>query len=70
MFKFGRVPETEIWLLDNYFYSEDDLTKEEQIAFRVFVNSKINDEKRKQKFEDSQEYKQLLQDNQFSMPFK
>lgn len=61
------LPETEIWLLDNYFFSEDDLTKEEQIAFRVFVNSKINDEKRKQKFEDSQEYKQLLQDNQFSI---
>jgi len=60
-------PETDIWILDNYFNSEDDLTKEEQIAFRVFVNAKINDEKRKQKFEDSQEYKQLLQDNQYSV---
>ncbi len=58
-------PETDIWILDNYFNCEDDLTKEEQIAFRVFVNSKINDEKRKQKFEDSQEHKQLLQDNQY-----
>jgi hypothetical protein len=46
-------PETDIWILDNYFNSEDDLTKEEQISFRVFVNSKINDEKSKQKFEDS-----------------
>jgi len=53
--------------LDNYFNCEDDLTKEEQIAFRVFVNSKINDEKRKQKFEDSQEHKQLLQDNQYNV---
>lgn len=60
-------PETDIWILDNYFNSEDDLTKEEQIAFRVFVNSKINDEKRKQKFEDSQEHKQLLQDNQYDV---
>ncbi|REC42596.1 hypothetical protein [Chryseobacterium sp. 5_R23647] len=59
-------PETDIWILDNYFGSEDDLTKEEQIAFRVFINSKINDEKRKQKFEDSQEYKQLLQDSQYN----
>jgi hypothetical protein len=61
------LPETNIWILDNYFNSEDDLTKEEQIAFRVFVNSKINDEKLKQKFEDSQEHKQLLQDNQYNI---
>ena len=60
-------PETDIWILDNYFSSEDDLTKEEQIAFRVFINSKINDVKRKQKFEDSQEYKQLLQDSQYNV---
>lgn len=59
-------PETDIWILDNYFNSESDLTKEEQIAFRVFVNAKINDEKRKQKFEDSHEYKQLLEDKRFN----
>jgi hypothetical protein len=61
------APETDIWILNNYFNSEGDLTKEEQIAFRVFVNSNINDEKSKQKFEDSQEYKQLLQDNQYGV---
>ena len=61
------LPETDIWILDNYFNSEDDLTKEEQISFRVFVNSKINDEKRKQRFEDSQECKLMLQDNQYSV---
>ena len=61
------LPETDIWISDIYFNSEEDLTKEEQIAFRVFVNSKINDEKRKQKFEDSQEHKQLLQDNQYNV---
>lgn len=59
-------PETDIWILDNYFNSEEDLTKEEQIAFRVFVNAKINDKKRKQKFEDSQEYRQLLEDKQYT----
>jgi len=58
-------PDTDIWILDNYFNSEDELTKEEQIAFRIFVNAKINDEKRKQKFEDSQDFKQLLQDKQY-----
>ncbi len=60
-------PETDIWILDNYFNSEDDLTKEEQISFRVFVNSKINEEKSKQKFEHSQECKLMLQDNQYSV---
>ncbi len=59
-------PETDIWILDNYFNSEDDLTKEEQIAFRVFVNAKVNNNKQKQKFEDSQEYKHLLQDKQYN----
>jgi len=60
------LPETDVWILDNYFNSEDDLTKEEQIAFRVFVNRKINEEKGKQKFEDSLEYNRLLQDKQYN----
>ena len=60
------LPETEVWILDNYFNSEDDLKKEEQIAFRVFVNRKIDDEKRKLKFEDSLEYNRLLQDKQYN----
>lgn len=60
------TPKTDIWILDNYFNSEDNLTKEEQISFRVFVNSKINDEKRKQKFKDSQEHKELLEDNRYN----
>ena len=59
------LPVTEVWILNNYFDCKDDWTKEEQIAFRVFVNGKINEEKRKQKFEDSQEHKQLLQDKQY-----
>jgi len=58
-------PETDIWILDNYFNSEDDLTKEEQIAFRVFVNNKINAEKSKRKFTECQEYRQLLEDTRY-----
>lgn len=58
-------PETDIWILDNYFNSIDDLTKEEQIAFRVFVNGKINTEKSKRKFTESQEYRQLLEDTRY-----
>lgn len=34
--------------------------------FQSFVNRKINEEKGKQKFEDSQEYEQLSQDKQFN----
>lgn len=60
------LPETEVWILNNYFDCEDDWTKEEQIAFRIFVNGKINEEKKKQKFEDSQEHKLLLQDKQYT----
>ena len=59
-------PDTDIWILDNYFNSEDELTKEEQIAFRVFVNGKINAEKTKRKFTESQEYCQLLEDTRYN----
>ena len=58
-------PETDIWILDNYFNSVNDLIREEQIAFRVFVNKKIYAEKSKNKFTDSKEYLQLLEDARF-----
>ena len=58
-------PETDLWILDNYFLSEDILSKEEKIAFRIFINKKINEEKAKNRFEDSFEYKQLLQDSRY-----
>jgi len=58
-------PETDLWILDNYFLSEDNLSKEEKIAFRIFINKKIDDEKAKNSFEDSFEYKQLLQDSRY-----
>lgn len=59
------LPETDVWILDNYLNSKDKLTKEEQIAFRVFVNEKINEKMKELKFEDSREYKQLQQDEQY-----
>jgi hypothetical protein len=61
----NNAPETDLWILDNYFYNEDDLSREEKIAFRVFINRKINIEKNKRKFEDSKEYGQLLGDAQY-----
>ena len=32
------------WEYYNYFLSEDNLSKEEKIAFRIFINKKINEE--------------------------
>lgn len=45
--------QTDVWLLDNYFSSEDGLSNEEQIAFRVFVNKRVNDELKKSPFDES-----------------
>lgn len=61
----NNTPETDLWILDNYFYSEDDLSREEKIAFRVFINQKISSEKTKNDFENSKEYRQLLEDTQY-----
>lgn len=55
----------EIWLLNNYFQSEDKLSKEEQIAFRVFVNILVSDKVREQLFEESHEHIQLKQDKEY-----
>lgn len=61
----NNTPETDLWILDNFFYSEDDLSREEKIAFRVFINKKISFEKSKNDFENSKEYRQLLEDTQY-----
>ena len=58
-------PETDILILDNFFLSIDDLSREEQIAFRVFVNKKIKTEKSQKKFIDSREYRQLTEDTRY-----
>lgn len=55
----------EIWLLNNYFQSEDKLSKEEQIAFRVFVNMLVSEKVKEQSFEDSLEHIQLKQDKEY-----
>ena len=61
-----NTPNTELWILDNYFQSEDDLSRDEKIAFRVFINKKINAEKNKTTFEDSKEFRQLLEDTRYN----
>lgn len=54
----------EVWLLNNYFQSEDKLSKEEQIAFRVFVNMLVSAKMKEHTFEDSYEHIQLTQDKE------
>jgi hypothetical protein len=50
----------DLWIFDNYFKSSEDLSRDEKIAFRIFINQKLIDNKKKYKFEDSKEYQQLL----------
>jgi len=55
----------EVWLLNNYFQSEDKLSKEEQIAFRVFVNMLVSDKMKELIFEGSYEHIQFTQDKEY-----
>jgi hypothetical protein len=55
----------DIWLLNNYFQSEDKLSKEEQIAFRVYVNGLVSAKIKEQPFEGSYEHIQLTQDKEY-----
>lgn len=60
------VPETDVWMLENHFINEDGLSKEEKIAFRVFVNKKLNQQKAEHPFIDSEEFKLLKQDKAYT----
>lgn len=55
----------DVWLLNNYFQSEDKLSKEEQIAFRVFVNMLVSAKMKEQTFEGSYEHIQFTQDKEY-----
>jgi hypothetical protein len=55
----------EVWLLNNYFQSEDKLSKEEQIAFRVFVNMLVSAKMKELPFESSYEHIQFTQDKEY-----
>lgn len=53
--------DSDIWILENYFLSNE-LSKEEQIAFRIFVDRRIENLKKQSDFESSFEFN-LLQDS-------
>lgn len=50
-----------LWILDNFFSSEDGLSREEQIAYRVFVNIALSKLNKKKPFENSYCEKTFLQ---------
>ena len=55
----------DIYLLDNYFYSDNDMSGEEMIAFRVFVNQLLAKKLKEYPFEDSQEYMMMMDDESY-----
>ena len=57
--------QADVWLLDNYFKSEDGLSSEEQIAFRVFVNRRVNDGLKQSPFEESFQNKMFRQSAEY-----
>ncbi|MEC5167243.1 hypothetical protein RCH18_002995 [Flavobacterium sp. PL11] len=60
-------PETEVWLYNNYFTSNGNLSKEEQIAFLMFTNVRITKFKKENDFSESIEYTRFVQDTQYTV---
>ena len=58
-------PTSKVWILNNYFESGDNLSREEKIAFRVFINNRLNNLKKESRFTDSEFYNQLLNDSRY-----
>lgn len=56
---------TNLYILDNYFASDDGLSKEEQIAFRVFVNKLLKEKEEKNPFDESSQYSNMKQDKNY-----
>ncbi|TQO36591.1 hypothetical protein GQ41_1169 [Arenibacter algicola] len=56
--------DAEIWLNDTYFKSNGKLSKEEQIALRIFTSKKLKSFKKANPFEQSGEFKALQQNSQ------
>ncbi|GAL74316.1 RecD-like DNA helicase Atu2026 [Nonlabens ulvanivorans] len=57
--------DAEIILLENYLDGIEELSREEQVAFKIFINRKLADAKNKYPFEISEEYKNLQIDQAY-----
>ncbi|MBM1105170.1 NERD domain-containing protein [Aurantibacter crassamenti] len=57
--------ETDVWVFKNYLENAGELTRDEQIAFRIYLNQCIAEFKKQHPFKSSNTYKKLLQDSRF-----
>lgn len=55
----------DIWILENYMHNAYELTLEEQVAFRVFVSNRLNEYSKKNVFEKSLHYTNLINSQEY-----
>lgn len=59
--------DAEVWLNQNYFFSNGNLSREEQIAFKILTSQKLKALKEKITFEDSKENVAFRQASKYSL---
>ncbi|MCA9749223.1 MAG: hypothetical protein KC414_08955, partial [Romboutsia sp.] len=57
---------TEVLLLSNQLKNSDNLTKEEQIAIKVLISTRVKNKTKKDPFENSSEYRSMLVDQSYA----
>ena len=62
---YGNRPKTEIYIMENYFASDDGLSKDEQIAFRVYVNILLKEKEKENPFEESSKHIEMCGDKNY-----
>jgi hypothetical protein len=58
-------PSVEVWVFDNYLENAGKLSDEEEIAFKKFVKKIMTKKMKEQPFEESEEYKNMLQNPEY-----
>ncbi len=58
--------DAEIIVLENYLDKIEELSQKELVAFKIFINKRLSEAKKRYPFEDSQEYKNLHYDKDFN----
>lgn len=63
----GRSVPVTAYLFDNFFVSDSaELSKEEQIAYRVLIGKRLKEWKKKYPFEESDEYRSMLASSEYN----
>lgn len=58
--------DAEIIILENYLDGIEELSQKELVAFKIFINKKLAEAKKKYPFEKSQEYQNLFYDKKYN----